>query len=290
MNSLVFDGKQIRTDSEFLNLTDMWKSAGSDPSKRPALWMQTEQARDFAEFVAENLNVANGYNELFRIVRGGKSPATWAHWQVGLAYAKYLSPAFHAWANQAVRDYMSGTLQPLPASRFERMLVEKSRMWERVWEVELRNELLRIWCCRWEEAGWPPFFNYSIVPYIYNCVVGQESMDEARKRCRADSTERSRTKLHQWFTEEALELFKSEIGVVLALAKASSTPAAFYSNMQKTYGKEFVQLQDGLLSQHMEQEALFEPRCKNKRCGMALLANAPFCHHCGTKVKKQLRA
>ena len=28
---------------------------------------------------------------------------TWAHWQLALAYARYLSPAFHAWCNSVIR-------------------------------------------------------------------------------------------------------------------------------------------------------------------------------------------
>jgi len=36
----------------------------------------------------------------------GRSGGTWAHWQIGMAYAKYLSPALHAWFNSIVRAHM----------------------------------------------------------------------------------------------------------------------------------------------------------------------------------------
>lgn len=36
----------------------------------------------------------------------GKGGATFAHWQIGLAYAKYLSPEFHMWCNEVVRERM----------------------------------------------------------------------------------------------------------------------------------------------------------------------------------------
>ena len=35
-----------------------------------------------------------------------------AHWQIGIAYAKYLSPEFHVWCNTVVRDRMEGKLVP----------------------------------------------------------------------------------------------------------------------------------------------------------------------------------
>jgi hypothetical protein len=36
----------------------------------------------------------------------GKGGGTFAHWQIGLAYAKYLSPEFHMWCNEVVRERM----------------------------------------------------------------------------------------------------------------------------------------------------------------------------------------
>nr|WP_274704718.1 KilA-N domain-containing protein [Aquabacter cavernae] len=36
----------------------------------------------------------------------GKGGGTYAHWQIGLAYAKYLSPEFHMWRNTAVREVL----------------------------------------------------------------------------------------------------------------------------------------------------------------------------------------
>ncbi len=59
--------------------------------------------------------VEKSHDELFQVVRGGPETATWAHWQIGLAYAKYLSPAFHAWCNEVVRGHMEGDLRPAAA-------------------------------------------------------------------------------------------------------------------------------------------------------------------------------
>ncbi len=77
----------------------MWRAAGADPSKRPAQWARYEGAQ-FVEFIGENLNMLP---EHIIEAERGRDGATWAHWQVGLAYAKYLSPAFHAWCNEVVR-------------------------------------------------------------------------------------------------------------------------------------------------------------------------------------------
>lgn len=99
---LSYNGEIIRDRDEMLSLTDMWKAAGSTDNKTPAQWSRTPKAAIFIEAVA--LNVGKSHNALFRKVRGGSSPGTWAHWQIALAYAKYLSPEFHMWCNEVVRE------------------------------------------------------------------------------------------------------------------------------------------------------------------------------------------
>ncbi len=70
-----------------LSLTDMWKAAGADASKAPAQWQRPSQAVEFIEHVS--LIVGNSHDKL---IETGRRGGTFAHWQIGLAYAKYLSP------------------------------------------------------------------------------------------------------------------------------------------------------------------------------------------------------
>ncbi len=101
---LVYNGHQITVKAEMMSLTDMWKSAGCDEAKRPANWSRKEGA-PFIEAASMSLNMPVGH-----IIKGtrGRTGETTAHWQVGLAYAKYLSPEFHMWCNQVVRERMEG--------------------------------------------------------------------------------------------------------------------------------------------------------------------------------------
>lgn len=103
---LVYNGSEIRAKNEMLSLTDMWKAAGSPVNQSPAQWARTPRASTFIEAVG--FNVGKSHNEVFRSVRGGRNPGTHAHWQVGLAYAKYLSDEFHMWCNEVVRERMEG--------------------------------------------------------------------------------------------------------------------------------------------------------------------------------------
>lgn len=101
---LLVGGKPVGARDDFLNLTDMWRAAGADDSRRPADWARKDGA-EFIGYMGAALNMPDGH--IIQAARG-RSGATWAHWQVGLAYAKYLSPAFHAACNAIVRAYMEG--------------------------------------------------------------------------------------------------------------------------------------------------------------------------------------
>lgn len=103
---IAYHGITIRDRDEMLSLTDMWKAAGAPENKDPRFWARQESVREFIDVVVAAENVMQEH--LFRATRG-RNGATWAHWQIGLAYAKYLSPEFHMWCNAVVRERMVQT-------------------------------------------------------------------------------------------------------------------------------------------------------------------------------------
>jgi len=78
----------LKLDDQAVNLTEMWKAVGSPPNKRPVDWLRTAAAIDFVKAVEEKLQV--GKNHFIKTKRGQGVAGTWGHWQVALAYAKYL--------------------------------------------------------------------------------------------------------------------------------------------------------------------------------------------------------
>lgn len=104
---LVYNGEIITQRDQMVSLTDMWKASGSDESKRPADWARKDGS-EFIAHVAEFLNMPHGHIQTKRGGSGAGRGATYAHWQIALAYAKYLSPEFHMWCNTVVRERMEG--------------------------------------------------------------------------------------------------------------------------------------------------------------------------------------
>ncbi|UXN74530.1 KilA-N domain-containing protein [Devosia sp. A8/3-2] len=103
-NALSYHGVLISDRGENLSLTDMWRAAGSPPNQEPFNWARFD-GRAFIEAVAVTHNLSDTQ---VMTTKRGKGGSTMAHWQVGLAYAKYLSHDFHMWANRAVREKMEG--------------------------------------------------------------------------------------------------------------------------------------------------------------------------------------
>lgn len=105
---LVYNGEVINARSERLSLTDMWRAAGKPDGRGPADWRALPETARFVEFLSDAGIAGKSGNDVFQVVRGGTNPGTWAHWQVAMAYAKYLSPEFHVWCNDVVRAHMEG--------------------------------------------------------------------------------------------------------------------------------------------------------------------------------------
>jgi hypothetical protein len=122
---LTYNGEIIHQRDEMLSLTDMWKAAGRPTDRGPSDWLRTGDGERFVDFLSGTLNIPEPGNNRFgliKVAKGGSTRgSTLAHWQIGLAYAKYLSPEFHMWCNTVVRERMVGKTHDthLPADVME---------------------------------------------------------------------------------------------------------------------------------------------------------------------------
>lgn len=110
--TLILNGTPIRTDDDGrVSLNDIHAAAQNvdaadilKTKRDPRRW-QKEAGEQFVEFVAENLNVRK--SDVLKSKRG-KGGGTFAHWQIALAYAKYLSPALHMQVNEVYARFKAG--------------------------------------------------------------------------------------------------------------------------------------------------------------------------------------
>ena len=78
---------RINFDADMINLTDLWKEAGSDPQRTPAKWQESEPVQRFIRSVGRILNIGN--SDIIKSKRG-KGGGTYGHKQVAIEYAQYL--------------------------------------------------------------------------------------------------------------------------------------------------------------------------------------------------------
>lgn len=106
---LIIGGSAIRTnDAGLVSLTDIYATAErggmADGKQDPRQWKRRE-GEQFIAFIAENMNVSLRH---IYIGTKGKGGGTFAHWQIALAYAKYLSPELHMQVNEVYARVKSG--------------------------------------------------------------------------------------------------------------------------------------------------------------------------------------
>lgn len=149
MKSLVLNDKEIsHNGKDMISLTDMWKAAGSPKVKAPKFWL----GQDATQMFLEALSVANRSNPdlLLKKKKGGRGIGgnTEAHWQIALAYAKYLSPQFHIQCNEWIRERMEEDRNPelaIKRGRERAVASWKRKGWtdkeitERLKGIDLRN-------------------------------------------------------------------------------------------------------------------------------------------------------
>lgn len=97
MSELIIWGTKIGEDADGnLNLTDIWRLAGSPSTKPAPHWRQLPTTDEYIVAVAHNLrkSYVKGENDKKSVIysRSGRGGGTFAHILVAIAYGEYLNP------------------------------------------------------------------------------------------------------------------------------------------------------------------------------------------------------
>lgn len=129
---LVYDGTPVHRRGGLLNLLSMWRAAGRPPDRRVGDWLGRPDTQRLLSHLRITQPVApvaaladiaglRGIRSIeadlpLLTTRHRRQRCLWAPYQVALAYAQYLDPAFHAWCNEVVlRDGLAAWDEPAPA-------------------------------------------------------------------------------------------------------------------------------------------------------------------------------
>ncbi|WP_029461240.1 KilA-N domain-containing protein [Solidesulfovibrio alcoholivorans] len=95
-------GQAVKTNDEMVSLTDLWKANGGGEKKKPRRWLEAESVQDLIKALAKKEGVRK--SSLLKVKKG---VGTYGHWQLALAFAKWLSPEMHMAANAVFRGYVN---------------------------------------------------------------------------------------------------------------------------------------------------------------------------------------
>jgi hypothetical protein len=104
-----YRGQPVRFNADgWLNATEAAKHFG----KKPAKWLELPSTQSYMAALASALglasNVRNSDFGLVRSQRGGKTPGTWLHPKLAVAFARWLSDEFAVWCDLQIDALIHG--------------------------------------------------------------------------------------------------------------------------------------------------------------------------------------
>jgi hypothetical protein len=92
-------------EGNMVNLNHLHQISGASPGKEPKEWNKLDSTKNLIKSI-------NGGKSPVLKTRRGANGGTWAHWQLALSYAQYLSTELHIVVNQAFKDRLEEVIDP----------------------------------------------------------------------------------------------------------------------------------------------------------------------------------
>ena len=234
---LTIGSSKVRRDGDSWCITDMWRAAGGPKDKRPVDYGRSAECSSFRDFIAFSSDVGISHVWKTRKIQGGGE--TWAHWQLALAYAKWVDHAFHARVNEVYRAFMAGQLVPRDDEAVRlalRIRALDSRDYESAWDTELKLELARLR----KVKGWTPGPDGGPEPQslafaygrTWRIILGDQVYDALKAR---NPSPRGGSLHGQWVQDERLKLIRREDMVVTMFVASRATRWADYEREMRSH-------------------------------------------------------
>lgn len=222
-------------------LTDLWRASGAPRAHRPVDYLRTAECRTFAEFIAASADVLISHVTKTRRIAGGGGE-TWTHWQLALAYAKWISPEFHARVNEVYRAYTEGTLRQ---SEAERELIRLNlRMapapTKSPWSIIIKEHLARLYGLAWVPGEREPLELRSAYGFVWRWILGDAVYEELKRR---NPYPRSNSLHAEWLENARIERARIDDFVRVEMcARYAHSWAEFRRRMLETFERAPAQL------------------------------------------------
>lgn len=102
---ITFNNQTVKEEklTGMICLTDLWRASGQNKNQDPPQWLRLPGTKKFIESLGKRI-----MGKSHDLIKSKGRSGTYAHWQIGIAYAKYLSPELHMHVNEIYMRYRSG--------------------------------------------------------------------------------------------------------------------------------------------------------------------------------------
>ena len=91
--------------TKMVSLTDLWKATGQNKNQGPPQWLRLPGSKKFIETLEKRI-----MGKSHDLIKSRGRAGTYAHWQIALAYAEYLSPEPHMHVNEIYMRFRSNDI------------------------------------------------------------------------------------------------------------------------------------------------------------------------------------
>jgi len=133
---LSYQGQRINVKDEMLCLTDFWTALGRPKNKSAPQWLSLPQTVNLI------MRLEAGMKDPHPLIETIEKSGTFAHWQIALAYAKFLSADLEMHINEIYMRYQAGDVtladqiadkaSPKAQKWLLKRIAEKVRNWLRI--------------------------------------------------------------------------------------------------------------------------------------------------------------
>jgi len=103
-----YNGKSFFIDiaeGKMVSLNKIFEISGSPKNQDPSHWVKLTTTKAL-------INSMNTGKSHIQKIKYGENGGTWAHWQLALSYAQYLSPELHLAVNQVFKERLEEMIDP----------------------------------------------------------------------------------------------------------------------------------------------------------------------------------
>lgn len=173
---------------------------------------------------------------LIVVLKGGSSgnQGTWAHPDVSIKFAAWLSPEFEVWAMRTLRQILSGEIQvPHISQLLPGLVLPAPKTWEERFGAEWRAEAERLTGWSWNARCMHSFINRCTYDWF-----PQEVRDEL-DRVNPSVNGNRRNRQHQHLKGEAAEILDKQIERTFQLMIGSTSIQQFEQSLNQSMTRRY---------------------------------------------------